>query len=269
MAENYVPFFAANKDLWNKKTLVHKDSDFYDLASFKQGKPSLNSVELAELGDVSGKSLLHLQCHFGIDTLSLAKLGAKCTGADISDESILLARSLNKELGLDAEFICSNIYDLKENLDQKFDIVFTSYGTIGWLPDLDKWAGIINHFLKPGGIFYMVDFHPIVWMFDNHFIKFEYSYFNFGVIVEETSGTYADRNAEIKQKEYGWNHPLSEIISALRNAGLQIDFLHEHDYSPYNCFNNTVEIAEDKWQIQGLEGKIPMLYSIKTQGKNN
>ena len=262
MTENYSHFFEANKSLWNQKTIFHKDSDFYNLKDFKLGKTSLNNVELAELGDVSGKGLLHLQCHFGMDTLSWTRSGAKCTGVDLSDEAISLAKSLNKELGLDAEFICSNIYDLKENLNDKFDIVFTSYGTIGWLPDLDKWAEIISHFLKPGGIFYIIDFHPVVWMFDSHFQKFEYSYFNTGVIEEETAGTYADRNAPIKQKEYGWNHSLSETITALRNAGLQIDFFHEFDYSPYNCFNNTVETEAGKWQIQGLEGKIPMLYSI-------
>lgn len=260
--ENYAPYFESNKSLWNQKTAFHKDSDFYNLKDFKAGKSSLNSIELEELGDVNGKSLLHLQCHFGMDTLSWARLGAKATGVDLADEAIELAQSLNDDLGLDAEFICSNIYDLKAHLNTKFDIVFTSYGTIGWLPDLDKWADIITHFLKPGGVFYMVDFHPVLWMFDNYFQHFEYSYFNKGVLVEETTGTYADKNAPIKHKEYGWNHPLSEIITALRTSGLQLNLLHEFDYSPYDCFNNTVKIAEGKWQIKGLEGKLPMLYSI-------
>ena len=130
------------------------------MESFKKGKSSLNFIELDGLGDVSGKTLLHLQCHFGMDSLSWSRLGAKVTGIDLSNTAIEKARELNTELGLDAEFICSNVYDLKEMLDKKYDIVFTSYGTIGWLPDLGKWGDIISHFLNPGGIFYIADVHP-------------------------------------------------------------------------------------------------------------
>ncbi|HEV7783667.1 MAG TPA: class I SAM-dependent methyltransferase, partial [Chitinophagaceae bacterium] len=138
--ENYDQYFEANKELWNKRTAVHKDSAFYDIAGFKAGANSLTPVELNEMGDVQGKSLLHLQCHFGLDTLSWSRLGAKCTGIDLSDDAIKLAKEIAEELKLDAKFICCNLYDLEEHLSEKFDIVFTSYGTIGWLPDLDKWA---------------------------------------------------------------------------------------------------------------------------------
>ena len=167
--QNQQHYFDANKDSWNKRTAVHKDSDFYDLASFKKGKSSLNKIELEELGDVSGKSLLHLQCHFGMDTMSWARMGADCVGVDLSDEAINLAKEINAELKLHAEFVCCNVYDLKQHLDKKFDIVFTSYGTIGWLPDLDAWAAIVWHFLKPGGTFYIADFHPTLWMMDENF----------------------------------------------------------------------------------------------------
>ena len=146
-------YFEANKASWNKRTTVHKDSTFYDLQNFKAGKTSLNKIELEELGDVKGKTLLHLQCHFGMDTMSWAREGAIATGVDLSDEAINLAKQINNEVGLNTTFICSNVYELKENLDEKFDIVFTSYGTIGWLPDLDKWAAIVAYYLKPGGTF--------------------------------------------------------------------------------------------------------------------
>jgi len=151
---NTKKYFNANKKLWNKRTSIHSKSKFYELKEFKLGKSSLNFVELEALGDVKDKSLLHLQCHFGMDTLSWSRLGAKATGVDFSDKSINLAKELNEELNLDAEFICSNIYDLKENLNKKFDIIFASYGVIGWLPDLNKWAEIINCFLKPKGFFF-------------------------------------------------------------------------------------------------------------------
>ena len=163
-----IDYFNINKSLWNGKTAIHVKSDFYDVESFKKGKSSLNFIELEALGDVKGKSILHLQCHFGLDTLSWARLGANVTGVDFSDKAIDYARSLNSELGLNAKFILSNVYDLKNNLDEKFDIVFTSYGTIGRLPDLNRWADVVSHFLKPGGTFFMVEFRNVVLQYVVH-----------------------------------------------------------------------------------------------------
>lgn len=233
------------------------------MKEFKEGKTSLNKIELEELGDVKGKSLLHLQCHFGMDTMSWARLGAKCTGVDLSDEAIRVATEINDELRLDAEFINCNVYDLKEHLNRTFDIVFTSYGTIGWLPDLQRWAEIIGYFLKPGGIFYIVDFHPVLWMMDEDFQFIKYNYFNTELIVDETEGTYSDRNAPIKTLNYGWNHPFSEILNSLIRQGLQIIHLNEFPYSPYNCFNHVEQGGDGMWRIKGMNEKLPMLYSIK------
>lgn len=261
--ENYQSYFEENRRSWNKRTGVHKDSDFYDLASFKKGSSSLNRIELEEMGDVSGRSLLHLQCHFGMDTMSWAREGARCVGVDLSDEAISLATEINSELKLDAEFICCNVYDLKEHLDKKFDVVFTSYGTIGWLPDLDAWAAIVAHFLKPGGMFYIADFHPVLWMMDEKFEQVKYNYFNTEVITEEISGTYSDRNAPIKSIEHGWNHPFSEIMNALLKHNLQIIQFNEFPFSPYNCFNNLEQGADDMWRIKGMNEKMPVMYSIK------
>ena len=261
--ENYQSYFSANRISWNKRTAVHKDSAFYDLESFKKGKSSLCKIELEELGDVKGKSLLHLQCHFGMDTMSWAREGAICVGIDLSDEAINLAKEINAELSMSTEFICSNVYDLKEHLHKQFDIVFTSYGTIGWLPDLDKWAEIVAHFMKPGGTFYIADFHPTLWMMDENFEKIKYNYFNTEVITEEISGTYTDRNAPIKSVEHGWNHPFTEIINALVMHGLQIEQFNEYPYSPHNCFNNMEKGADEMWRIKGMSEKMPMMYSIK------
>ncbi len=261
--EIYQSYFEENKKSWNKRTAVHKDSEFYDLAAFKKGKSSLTKIELEELGDVKGKSLLHLQCHFGMDTMSWERAGASCVGVDLSDEAINLAKEINAELNLKTEFVCSNVYDLKGQLNKKFDIVFTSYGTIGWLPDLDKWAEIVAHFLKPGGIFYIADFHPTLWMMDENFEKIKYNYFNTEVITEEVSGTYSDRDAPIRSTEHGWNHPFSEIFNALIKQGLQIQQFNEYPYSPYNCFNNLEKGADDMYRIKGMDEKMPMMYSIK------
>lgn len=270
--ETYESYFEENRKSWNKRTAVHKDSVFYDLASFKKGKSSLIKIELEELGDVKGKSLLHLQCHFGMDTMSWEREGALVTGVDLSDEAIKLAREIAEELKLNAEFICANIYDLTDSSkvppskrfrESGFDIVFTSYGTIGWLPDLDKWAETVAYFLKPGGIFYIADFHPVLWMMDEDFKSIKYDYFNTEVITEEISGTYSDRAAPIKSIEHGWNHPFSEIINSLLKHGLQIRLFNEFSYSPYKCFNELEQGEDGMWRIKGMDEKMPMMYSIK------
>lgn len=256
-------YFQSNKDSWNKRTNVHKDSAFYDLDSFKNGKTSLNAIELKELGNVKDKTLLHLQCHFGMDTLSWEREGATVTGVDLSDEAIRLAQQINMDLGMKARFICSNVYDLRDHLNEKFDIVFTSYGTIGWLPDLDRWASVVSHFLKPGGVFYIADFHPTLWMMDENFEHVKYNYFNTEVIAEENQGTYTDREAPIRSQEYSWNHPFSEILTALISNGLHITQFHEFPYSPYNCFNKVEQGPDGMWRITGMNEKLPMMYSIK------
>ncbi|MGI8951463.1 MAG: class I SAM-dependent methyltransferase [Chitinophagaceae bacterium] len=261
-------FFAANKDGWNKRTAVHKNSTMYNLPGFKAGKSSLNKIELAELGGVKNKMLLHLQCHFGLDTLSWAREGAVVTGIDLSDEAIKIAIELSNELKIPAEFICCNLYDVKKYVHRKFDIVFTSYGVIGWLPDLDKWAEIIAGCLKPNGIFYMVEFHPVVWMMDENFETIKYYYHNEVVIEEKKNGTYTDRNASIKYKEFSWNHSLSEVLNALIKHGLIIQHFNEYNFSCYNCFNNVVQGEDGYWRVKNLENKIPMMYSVKAIKQN-
>lgn len=256
-----------NKKTWNNKTEVHVTSDFYDTEGFLNGKSTLNDIELSLLGDVSGKKILHLQCHFGQDTLSFARLGAKATGVDLSDKAIEKAREFNVQLHLDAQFICCDIYDLPNHLEEQFDIVFTSYGTIGWLPDLNKWANVVSHFLKPDGKFVFAEFHPVVWMFDNDFKEVFYSYFNVETIIEDESGTYADRYAEISAQTVTWNHPLSEVLNALITSGLEIKSFNEYDYSPYNCFNETEEFEKGKFRIKHLKNKIPMVYSLEATKK--
>jgi SAM-dependent methyltransferase len=262
---NYQELFDANRSLWNQRTAIHKDSSFYDLAGFKGGANSLTPIELNEIGDVKGKALLHLQCHFGMDTMSFSRMGAKCVGVDLSDAAIKLAKEINDELKLNAKFICCNVYDTSEYVQEQFDIVFTSYGVVGWLPDLVPWACVVAEKLKPGGFFYMAEFHPVVWMFDEEFTHIKYYYDNREVIVTENEGTYTDRNADIKGKEYSWNHSISEVLNALINAGLKIEFFKEYMYSPYPCFRNVVETEEGKWHIKGMEGKIPMVYSLRAR----
>lgn len=264
--KNYINI---NRQSWNNRVDTHLKSEFYNLDGFIKGDTSLNSIELNLLGDIRGKKILHLQCHFGQDTISLSRLGAEATGVDLSDKAIASAEQIAKNTDSNTRFICCDIYDLPNHLEQQFDIVFTSYGAIGWLPDLNKWAKTIVDFLKPNGQFVMVEFHPVVWMFDDHFEKIGYNYFNSGAIVESEVGTYADKTAAIAQECVMWNHGLGEVLSSLINSGLEISSLEEFDYSPYNCFNNTVEFEPKKYRIAHLENKIPMIYSIVAKKRDN
>lgn len=260
--EKLPDYININKETWNKKTAVHVASDFYNNDAFLNGKSSLNNIEIELLGEVSQKSILHLQCHFGQDTLSLARLGAKVTGIDFSDQAIEKAKEYSKQLNLDATFICCDVYDTPNYLDEKFDIVFTSYGTIGWLPDMNKWAAIVSRFLKPGGKFVFVEFHPVVWMFDNNFKEVFYNYFKSEPIIEEEKGTYANKNVSLIQKTISWNHSISEVVNALIKNDLSIDSLNEYDYSPYNCLNNMEEFETGKFRIKVFQNKVPLIYSI-------
>ncbi len=255
--------FDTNRETWNKKVAIHAASDFYDLENFKKGGSSLNNYELHALGDVSGKSMLHLQCHFGQDTLSWSRMGANCTGVDISEEAIQLACTLNEELQLDAKFVCCNVLDTSEYISETFDIVFTSYGTIGWLPDLHPWAQMISKRLKPGGAFYIVEFHPIAWMYDYTVSppQLRYGYQQKEVIYEEYEGTYADGNSKMVSKEYGWNHSLGEVITSLSNAGLRIDYLKEHDGSPYDIFPGLKK--NDKGLYELPDKLNPLIFEVK------
>jgi len=252
----------ANKALWNQRTSIHLQSEMYNLPAFLKGATSLKSPELALLGNVKGKKILHLQCHFGQDTLSLARMGAEVTGLDLSDKAIETARELNQKLGLNAKFICCDVLEADQYIFQKFDLVFTSYGTIGWLPSLEKWGQLVAHFLKPNGQLIFVEFHPMMWTLDDDtFTQITHSYFNIKTFLETETSTYSDGPSHEPLVSYSWNHPFSEVFQTLLDNQLTIQHFREYDTSPYNCFPNTVAV-EGGYQIKGLEKKLPMVYSI-------
>lgn len=257
-------YFSANRKLWDVKTGIHKDCAFYDMESFRRTRNSLNRFELEALGDVSGKSLLHLQCHFGQDSLSWAHRGARVTGVDFSGEAVALARELSGELEIAADFVESNVLELDQNLDGEFDIVFTSYGTVIWLPDLELWAQVIRRFLKPGGTFYMIDFHPALYMWDHDAMKIGYDYFYRREPVHEVEqGTYADRDAEIGRDEYFWSHSIAETLQPLMKEGLELLAFEEFDSSPYPCFPNMRPREDGTWVFGDFGVSTPHLFSLK------
>jgi ubiquinone/menaquinone biosynthesis C-methylase UbiE len=192
----------------------------------------------------------------------MARMGAEVTGVDLSSTSIEQANKLAEIIGVKANFIESNIYDLPNLLHDQFDIVYTSYGVIGWLEDLDKWAKTINRYLKPSGQLIFLEFHPVLWMYDNDFTKVAYDYFKSEIIVEEEEGSYGDRTVKDKIITMTYNHSLGEVMSALIHAGLKITHFDEYPYSPYNCLSHMHKIDEEKYKISKFEKDIPMIYSI-------
>jgi 2-polyprenyl-3-methyl-5-hydroxy-6-metoxy-1,4-benzoquinol methylase len=258
-------FFKANQSTWDKRAEHHIDSDFYDVKGFLEGNTSLKTIERSALGDVSGKTMLHLMCHFGQDTLSWTRMGAKATGIDISNEAIKNARSLNDQLGLDARFIQSNIYDISEHLnDEQFDIIFASYGVLGWLPDLNQYAHLVAKHLKSGGIYYIAEFHPTLYIFDFDSVKVEYDYFNTGKPFKEVeTTTYTGQEFEEARVSYWWSHSLEEIIGAFLKAGLQVVEYKEYDYSPYNCFPNMKQRADGEYIFGNFGVSFPHVFGLK------
>ncbi|WP_426492472.1 class I SAM-dependent methyltransferase [Hymenobacter sp. 102] len=257
--DNYLEL---NRQLWNTKTEHHVASAFYDVPGFLAGQLSLSALEQVLLGPLTGQQVLHLQCHFGLDTLSLSRLGAQATGVDLAENAIAKARELAATLNLDTRFLCADVYELPRHLHQQFDVVFTSFGVLGWLPDMARWAAVVAHFLKPGGRLVLVEFHPVVWMFNAQFTEVEYSYFNRQTIIETETGTYADRAAPIETTSVSWNHSLDEVLGALLGQGLQLEQFGEYDYSPYNCFQGMEARAEREFQLSALPGKLPLMYSV-------
>jgi SAM-dependent methyltransferase len=260
-------FEQADQSNWNRLAPIHARSTFYDVEGFKAGRLSLLPIEREELGDVTGKSLLHLQCHFGMDTLSWARLGAQVTGADYAEEAIELARELSQEVGLDARFICASIYDLPERLSGAFDIVFTSYGVLCWLPDLMRWGQVIAHFLKPGGTFYIVEGHPFAGIFYNEKdaagLQVAYPYFPQTTPEAYTCvGSYAT-DADLHYTAYEWPHSLSEVVNALLGAGLRLEFLHEFPYAAYQCLPFMVQGPDGWWRLAEGRESVPLLFSLK------
>lgn len=262
--ENYLDI---NRKLWNAKVDSHLRSDFYFVDEFLKGRTSLNSIELELLGEIKGKEILHLQCHFGQDSISLSRMGAKVTGVDLSDKSIEAAIDLAQKCGTDTQFLISDVYELPTILDQKFDLVYTTYGTIGWLPDLEKWAKVVSHFLKPGGKLIFVEFHPFIWMYNEDFTAIKYDYFKGEPIIETSEGTYADQSAKISLEEISWNHEISDVIQSLIDQNLELKNMREYDYSPYSCFKNMNEVAKGKFQIPQFGNKVPYVYSIIAEKK--
>jgi SAM-dependent methyltransferase len=265
-------YLATNRKLWNAWTPFHVDSQFYDVAGFKAGREALDRLELGVVGPVEGKSLLHLQCHFGMSTLAWARHGATVTGIDFSDEAIRAARSLAVEMGIEATFVLSDLSELPQNLTGPFDVVFTSYGALPWLPDLRVWGQVVAHFLKPGGIIGLVEAHPLLMTLDDtradRDLRVTYPYFVQPEPLRfEQQGSYAAPEAPVRSISFEWMHSFSEIIGSLLEAGLSLESLAEHRLLAWPFFA-WMERGEDGfWRLPEGNPDIPLSYSLRARRK--
>ncbi|HLW58512.1 MAG TPA: methyltransferase domain-containing protein [bacterium] len=260
-----------NQSTWDTWARYHLRGPFYDVEGFKAGRrrdrAGLDALEVRLLGDVTGRSLLHLQCHFGLDTLAWARRGAKVTGVDFSGEAIAAARALAEEVAPDAAFVESDLYDLPGRLQGEFDIVFTSHGVLGWLPDLGRWAEIIARFLRPRGRFCIVEAHPFALTFDDarsdRELRPGYPYFHRREPMRvERDGSYAAPDAPIRSVTYQWVHSMSDIIGSLLRAGLRIDTFEEYPFMGWAMLPWMEARSDGCWELPPGSGDIPLMFSL-------
>jgi len=254
-----------NRAHWDDAVPHHVASEFYDVTSFKAGRSALLPVELSEVGDVAGKAMLHLQCHFGMDTLSWARLGALVTGVDFSAPAIAQAQVLASEMAIEARFIESNIYDLPSRLDERFDIVFASYGVTVWLPDFAAWARVAAHFVKPGGFVYLLDGHPMLSMldFDQPLPALKTSYFDRAPQRWQGDGTYATSNKLEHDVTYEFQHTVGDVVTAFADAGLRIEFVHEFPFAAWAALKSMTKGHDGYYRFPPGVPEVPMMMSLK------
>lgn len=256
-----------NREHWDELAPVHIRS--YGLTPLLEGGHVLDDVQTGEVGDVSGKSLLHLQCHIGSDTLSWARLGASVTGVDISPVSLEKARELALRTNLEGRFIESSVFDLPDHLDGQFDIVYTSMGVLCWLSDLREWARIISRYLKPGGFFYIFESHPCIHVFDDEreglHVRYPYFHSPEPMKWDEEYQDYSDGDYTVKSPSWEWTWSISDILDSLIDAGLRIEFFHEHEAIAWKCIESMVLGEDGWWRLPEEFPRLPVMFSVKAR----
>jgi len=256
-----------NREFWDERVPIHARSDFYDVAGVREGRNTLEPFEIEEMGDVTGMDLVHLQCHMGHDTISWARLGARVTGLDFSGPAIEQARAVAAAADIDATFVNANVYDAPAALGRTFDRVYVSHGALNWLPDIERWAAVVDEVLRPGGCLYLSEFHPFIDVFSDDDLTVQYPYFR-GTggppLTWDTPGSYADREAVTEHdRTYEWNHPISDVVTAVVSRGLRLEFLHEHDYTLFARWPWLVPREGGTYRLPDDLPSLPFIYSFR------
>ncbi len=264
-------WFEANRRIWNDRVPIHVGSDFYGVEAFKAGEPTLHDYELEETGEIAGLDLVHLQCHFGMDALACARRGARVTGLDLSEAGIEAARRLAEECGIDARFVAANVYDAVEALGETYDVVYTGRGALNWLPDVERWARVVEALLRPGGFLYLNEFHPATDMMADESFDIAYDYFGRpeGYRFDDEGLTYTETGETTEHTEsYEWIHPTSHVITALLDMGLHIELFREHEFSVFGRFPFLEKEVSGLRRIYRMpEGRprLPFMYSVRAR----
>lgn len=261
-------WLVSNRAAWDERVPLHVASAFYGNDSFLAGRSSLRDFEVTELGSVAGLDLCHLQCHFGQDTLSWARLGARVTGLDFSPVAVDAARALAARAGIDATFVVGDVYDARSQLgDTSYDVVYTGLGALVWLPDLAGWAEVCASLLRPGGTLYLAEMHPFTDVFCDDELLADYDYFGRpeGTRYEDP-GSYVDRDAPTEHNEtYEWTHPVSSVITAVLGAGLALESFHEHDFTLFERWPFLERHDDFTYRMPADRPRLPLLYSLRAR----
>lgn len=256
-----------NRWRWDELVPLHVGSELYDVAGFRAGKCTLRPFELLELGDVNGKRLLHLQCHFGLDTLSWARRGAVVTGLDFSEPAVQAAQTLASQVGVAAEFVCANVYDAPAALGRRFDVLYTGLGALIWLPDIRRWAQTLAALAEAGTTLYLSEFHPLTDIFADATLEVKRSYFHDpkGEVWDE-AGSYVDRAAATQHtRTIEWVHPVSDVIGALLEAGFRLELFSEHDYTLFPRWPFLVKGPDQTYHLPDGIPRLPLMYSLRAR----
>lgn len=267
MSESY---FEANRRSWDERVAIHArdETGFYDVEKVLAGGDKLNAIEASEIGDVRGLRIAHLQCHFGLDSICLERRGADVTGLDFSPAAVAEARELSARLGLRMRFVEGNVYEARALLQGEFDMVYVTWGAINWLPDIARWGTTVASLLKPGGWLYLAESHPVTLcldMVDGRIQpRFDWRNAPDKPVVEDEEKTYTGSEARLANtRTYSWTHPLSDIIGALRDAGLTLDWLHEHAALTWLLFPNMTAGEDGLYRLPADHPQLPLSFSLK------
>jgi SAM-dependent methyltransferase len=260
----------ANRRNWDERVPVHRvdRTGFYAVERFRGGGDVLLPIESREIGEVAGKRLLHLQCHFGLDTLSLARRGAIVTGVDFSGPAIETARRLAEDAGLAARFVECNVYDVRAAVPESFDIVYSSWGAICWLHDIRRWTAIVAESLAPGGYLYIADGHPFAMMLEREgerlYCRYPWRSAADEPLTFDDATTYTgDETVLAHTRSYQWNHALSDIVCGLIDHGLRLEFLHEHESVPWEAFPKMADAGDRMFRLPDGFPRVPLAFSLK------
>jgi len=261
-------FRAANRDYWDGEVDLNLKS--WDIDGFLRDPARLTRIVAADreaLGDVKGKSLIHLQCHFGLDTLAWSRLGADVTGVDFSARAIATAIDLAKRAGARARFVEADLYEAPQAVHESFDFVYTSGGALCWLPDVKGWADVVSRLLKPGGVFYIREAHPMLWSLEaereDEQLVVGLPYFETPEPKQWNAAPAWDKEGVAPTTHYVWQHGLGEIVSALIEAGLTIQFLREHRTCLWQALHFMVRDEHGWWRLPDRPERLPLMYSIR------